>query len=261
MDKNILRPRLCQLIKPQPEVEFGFNLHAEKNNGHFIGKVDRDSVAEKAGLEEGQRIVGVNGILVYPTTPNRDVVQIIKSDPARTELLVATAEVDQWYRKNGKEYNFQDAEIFEPIVGKMAQFPLSKAPPVAAAVENGVTNGGVAHKPDVAAVEESSVMQDVVAKPLEAIRNISKPVEEAKKESTLPRPPPPEKVATVERSTSENFRSPSLDRNGGLSAHHHQDWMNLSAAELRERVTRHKKSDPRKQNLSLLQKYEIIHNL
>lgn len=66
-----LRARLSRLIKPEPTSEFGFNLHAEKNAGHFIGKIDRDSIAELAGLEEGQRIVGVNGVLIYPHTPHK----------------------------------------------------------------------------------------------------------------------------------------------------------------------------------------------
>jgi len=64
-------PRLCHVRKAQPDDEYGFNLHAEKNRGHFVGKVDAGSVAEKAGLIQGHRIVGVNGTLVHPKTPHK----------------------------------------------------------------------------------------------------------------------------------------------------------------------------------------------
>lgn len=48
--------------------EYGFNLHAESNKGYFIGKVDQNSIAENAGLVEGQRIVGVNKTLIYSSS-------------------------------------------------------------------------------------------------------------------------------------------------------------------------------------------------
>lgn len=54
--------------KQRPNDEFGFNLHAERSKGHFIGAVDAGGIADLAGLETGQRIVGVNGELVYPTS-------------------------------------------------------------------------------------------------------------------------------------------------------------------------------------------------
>lgn len=54
-----------------PTDEFGFNLHAEKGKGHFIGKVDKGSIAENSGLVLGQRIVGVNGTLVFPNTAHK----------------------------------------------------------------------------------------------------------------------------------------------------------------------------------------------
>lgn len=65
------RARLSRIEKPTPVDEYGFNLHAEKGRGHFIGKVDPDSLAEGCGLEEGQRIVGVNGTLIFPNTPHK----------------------------------------------------------------------------------------------------------------------------------------------------------------------------------------------
>lgn len=64
-------PRLSHLVKKSPDDEFGFNLHAEKGRGHFIGKVDSGGIGDKAGLVMGQRIVGVNGELIFPSTPHK----------------------------------------------------------------------------------------------------------------------------------------------------------------------------------------------
>jgi predicted metalloprotease with PDZ domain len=64
------KPLLCTLEKKAPTDEFGFNLHAERGRGHFIGKVDESSIAHRSGLVLAQRIVGVNGTLIFPTTPH-----------------------------------------------------------------------------------------------------------------------------------------------------------------------------------------------
>ncbi|VDM67984.1 unnamed protein product [Strongylus vulgaris] len=63
---------MCTLLsKSSQSEEFGFNLHAEKGRGHFIGTVDQGGIGDRAGLRMGQRIVGVNGVLVYPNTPHK----------------------------------------------------------------------------------------------------------------------------------------------------------------------------------------------
>lgn len=60
------RPLLCKLVKTKVGDEFGFNLHVERNRGHFVGQVDPQSIAHLSGLVLGQRVVGVNGTLVFP---------------------------------------------------------------------------------------------------------------------------------------------------------------------------------------------------
>ncbi|EYC04072.1 hypothetical protein Y032_0090g2399 [Ancylostoma ceylanicum] len=107
---NKPRARLCKLEKSSQSEEFGFNLHAEKGRGHFIGTVDQGGIGDRAGLRMGQRIVGVNGVLVYPNTPHKEVVAQIKRSPLRTTLLVASEEVDRWYKDNGAEYSFDYVE-------------------------------------------------------------------------------------------------------------------------------------------------------
>lgn len=107
---NKPRARLCKLEKSSQSEEFGFNLHAEKGRGHFIGTVDQGGIGDRAGLRMGQRIVGVNGVLVYPNTPHKEVVAQIKRSPLRTTLLVASEEVDKWYKEHGAEFSFDYVE-------------------------------------------------------------------------------------------------------------------------------------------------------
>lgn len=54
-------PRLCHLVKWPDFDGYGFNLHGEKTKpGQYIGKVDKDSPAELAGLKANDRIIEVN---------------------------------------------------------------------------------------------------------------------------------------------------------------------------------------------------------
>lgn len=55
------KPRLCHVEKTFPEQEYGFNLHAERGRGQFIGSVDAGSPADLARLKSGDRIYAVNG--------------------------------------------------------------------------------------------------------------------------------------------------------------------------------------------------------
>src|SRR5689334_10548542 len=55
------RLRLCTVRKSREGEEYGFNLHAERSKGQYIGDVDVDSPAYRGGLRTGDRIIGVNG--------------------------------------------------------------------------------------------------------------------------------------------------------------------------------------------------------
>ncbi|KAH7725447.1 Protein NRFL-1 a, partial [Aphelenchoides avenae] len=138
-----LRPRLCRLEKHSPIDEFGFNLHAERGKGHYIGTVDSGGIADKAGLETGQRIVGVNGTLVFPTTPHKEVVALIKREPLATELLVASESVDRWYTDQGIPYSFDTAEVYCTKGSKSSRAPSEAAK--SANSEHSKPNGSVPH--------------------------------------------------------------------------------------------------------------------
>jgi membrane-associated protease RseP (regulator of RpoE activity) len=219
-------------------------LHAEKGKGHFIGKVDPNSIAERAGLEEGQRIVGVNNTLIYPDTIHKDVVTLIKKDANLTELLVVFPEIDNWYRGKEMEFSFDDAET--------VQFEVDSHHVHIPHVEQPVSNGKAVHvehpKEEVTVVKVApspphhveahpSSHQDVIH---EEIKHV--PVEPKRQSPPAPRPAP----------------VPAHVQSNGAP-----DLFRLSAAEMRERLSSQKKADPRKEagNLSLKQKYDIIQSL
>lgn len=118
--------RLCVLRTwPEHFDGYGFNLHAEKSKtsasspngglpfsgGQFVGKVDRGSPAESAGLREGDRIVQVDGVDIEGETHSKVVARIKKGSAAdgdaedsavsRCSLLVVDRRADTYYREKG----------------------------------------------------------------------------------------------------------------------------------------------------------------
>lgn len=121
--------RLCVLRTwPDHFDGYGFNLHAEKSKtsasspnsglpfsgGQFVGKVDRGSPAESAGLREGDRIVQVDGVDIDGETHSKVVARIKKGSVAdgaadhdddesvsRCSLLVVDRRADTYYREKG----------------------------------------------------------------------------------------------------------------------------------------------------------------
>ncbi|ESO12809.1 hypothetical protein HELRODRAFT_105536 [Helobdella robusta] len=90
-------PRLCRMVKRSDFSGFGFNLHANKGTpGQFIGKVDENSPAERAGLKAGDRIVEVNGVNISNEN-HQQVVQRIRSGGEVTEFLVVDQDADVFY--------------------------------------------------------------------------------------------------------------------------------------------------------------------
>ena len=103
---NEPRPRLCHLRRWPDFNGYGFNLHCEKNKpGQFIGKVDRESPAESAGLREGDRIIEVNHVPIGNEN-HRQVVARIKEGvsrdgtkhPDEVILLVVDPDTDEYYK-------------------------------------------------------------------------------------------------------------------------------------------------------------------
>lgn len=96
------KARSCHIVKWEHFDGYGFNLHAEKGKpGQYIGKVDEGSPAEAAGLRQGDRILEVNGESIANKT-HKQVVELIKTLPGETRLLVADPEDDVVITDTGK---------------------------------------------------------------------------------------------------------------------------------------------------------------
>lgn len=52
----------------------------------------------------------------------QEVVSLIKKNPLRTELLVASEEVDQWYAENHMEYSFGRVDLYNLENGSSVSF-------------------------------------------------------------------------------------------------------------------------------------------
>ncbi|KRZ40789.1 Na(+)/H(+) exchange regulatory cofactor NHE-RF2, partial [Trichinella pseudospiralis] len=231
-------PRLCTLVRSNVNQEYGFNLHADRGRGHFIGKVDVGSIAERAGLEQGQRIVGVNNTLIYVSSSHKDVVRLIKQDPSGVQLLVASPSVDDWYRSNGVEFSFTETETWLPSVVTSEQ-------------RKDNNNGYVTTTEGDDQIDGKFKME---------ITKTATPMTE-----------PEQRKISLENVNDQQFGAESA--NGSSFSSHYVsqesqssrdglgDLWDLTAAEMRQRLLRQKKVDPRSQPLSLEKKYEIAQNL
>lgn len=94
-------PRLCHITKWADFQGYGFNLHAERDRpGQFIGTIDDGSPAQAAGLQEGDRIIEVNGANIESES-HKQVIERVKAGGNETSLLVVDTEADQYFKKNG----------------------------------------------------------------------------------------------------------------------------------------------------------------
>lgn len=91
------RARLCVVKSWKDGKGYGFSMQAQKGKtGHFIGHLDDDSPAQLAGLDDGDRIIEVNGENVEDIT-HKEVVEKIKSVPDEVKMLVVNAESDKYF--------------------------------------------------------------------------------------------------------------------------------------------------------------------
>lgn len=90
--------RLCHIIS-SPTGGFGFNMQSEKGRpGQFIGVVDDDSPAHRAGLKQGDRIIEVNGVNIEGDT-HKQAVEKIKAIPNETTLLVVDNDAEKYFKE------------------------------------------------------------------------------------------------------------------------------------------------------------------
>lgn len=220
------RPRQCHLVK-WPEFDgYGFNLHAEKSKpGQYVGKVDPGSPAEFAGLKEGDRIVEVNGVNINHEN-HKQVVQRIKAMPGETTLLVVDLETEEYYRQR------------EVVVRCTMSNVLRRSA-------------------DRSAKPKEDEKEDVE--------------DELSAGESVEKTPPPAKHRHASSSGSTGMTpsprsTPSPDHTLQSQSSRRSDWdglnLNMSAAEMRERIGSRKKRDPRKDDrMDFKTKHDIILSL
>ncbi|XP_031361765.1 Na(+)/H(+) exchange regulatory cofactor NHE-RF3 [Lonchura striata] len=94
-----LQPRECTVSK-KPQKKYGFFLRIEQDTaGHIVRNVERNSPAERAGLQDGDRVLRVNGVFV-DKEEHAQVVEMVRNSGNSVVLLVLD---DASYEKAQKE--------------------------------------------------------------------------------------------------------------------------------------------------------------
>ncbi|XP_022381848.1 Na(+)/H(+) exchange regulatory cofactor NHE-RF3 isoform X1 [Enhydra lutris kenyoni] len=84
---SIFHPRECELSKQEGQ-SYGFFLRIEKDtDGHLVRVVEKGSPAEKAGLQDGDRVLRINGVFV-DKEEHMQVVELVRKSGNSVTLLV-----------------------------------------------------------------------------------------------------------------------------------------------------------------------------
>ncbi|XP_037289078.1 Na(+)/H(+) exchange regulatory cofactor NHE-RF2 [Rhipicephalus microplus] len=273
------QPRLCHMTKWRDFEGYGFNLHAEKDRrGQYVGKIDEGSPAEYAGLREGDRIVEVNGVNVQQEA-HRDIVERIRAVPDETRLLVLTADGEQWYRDRDIQVHGNQANVL-----RLRNPELNPA-------TNGESRGDGAMAAAADGSECSQEDEAAQSAPTPVLRRQSdldgkEDTEEEESRSSESEPVPaktevsareepngtgdkaaegPVTGLTQVDSGSESKPAPGTEpapaepanamSNGSLN------MLNMSASEMRQLLAQRKKHDPKKIQMDLKKKYELIEQM
>uniref|UniRef100_A0A8C4NLX3 PDZ domain-containing protein n=1 Tax=Eptatretus burgeri TaxID=7764 RepID=A0A8C4NLX3_EPTBU len=90
-------PRLCKLSRGPHG--FGFHLNGIRGMpGHYIRAIDPDSSAEKAGLQDGDRLLVVSGVATGALNHD-EVVNLICAEGEQVSFTLLDPDSDQWYTK------------------------------------------------------------------------------------------------------------------------------------------------------------------
>lgn len=84
---STFNPRECKLSKKEGQ-NYGFFLRIEKDtDGHLVRVIEEGSPAEKAGLLDGDRVLGINGVFV-DKEEHAQVVELVRKSGNSVTLLV-----------------------------------------------------------------------------------------------------------------------------------------------------------------------------
>ncbi|XP_059946383.1 Na(+)/H(+) exchange regulatory cofactor NHE-RF3 isoform X2 [Mesoplodon densirostris] len=84
---STFNPRECKLSKQEGQ-SYGFSLRIEKDtDGHLVRVVEKGSPAEKAGLQDGDRVLRINGVFV-DKKEHMQVVDLVRKSGNSVTILV-----------------------------------------------------------------------------------------------------------------------------------------------------------------------------
>ncbi|XP_055624454.1 Na(+)/H(+) exchange regulatory cofactor NHE-RF1 [Toxorhynchites rutilus septentrionalis] len=240
--------RLCHVVKRPDFDGYGFNLHAEKGRpGQYIGKVDDGSPAESAGLRQGDRIIEVNGTNITTET-HKKVVELIKSVPNETKLLVIDPRADgndlkmasSKAKNGGVDVNDNSKQIIESSEKSTNQNKHDV---------NGDEDANNKKNNNVDTSANKMTNGDAKKQPPHAVDQI---IEDTKALSV---------VATSPKTAESNGKSAVASANGSSTKEGLKLNLNMTAAELRAQLAARKKYDPKNDVCDLRKKYEIIQKM
>ena len=91
------KPRLCLLRKWSEAEGYGFNLQSKSDsNVCYVSEIDTDSPSDYCGLKALDNVFEVNGQSVS-NLKHEDIVNLVRSNPAEVELLVADQRTMDYY--------------------------------------------------------------------------------------------------------------------------------------------------------------------
>ncbi|XP_004619223.3 Na(+)/H(+) exchange regulatory cofactor NHE-RF3 [Sorex araneus] len=126
---STFNPRECKLSKKEGE-SYGFFLRIEKDiDGHLVRLVEKDSPAEKAGLQDGDRVLRINGVFVDKEEHLQVVDLVRKSGNSVTFLVLdggsyekaVKAQVDLKELGHGEKEPSVDGERPAPVLNGAVQ--------------------------------------------------------------------------------------------------------------------------------------------
>ncbi|RUS80489.1 hypothetical protein EGW08_011740, partial [Elysia chlorotica] len=288
-EDELHRPRLCHL-KIWPHFQgYGFNLHAERDKpGQFIGLVDPGSPAEAAGLRVNDRIVEVNGVNVE-NQAHPEVIARIKAVPNETRLLVVDRETDAYYKERGVTAHSAMPQV-DVIVAESSASNDDEAPAAAFVADSDADVAAAAvteleddapkeleqeeekdveepkeeekeeekleenvvveeEKVEVKEEEEVAVVAEVEVEPEPTIEEPVNGVSSAPEPEPAHVPEPEPEFAVAPTPAPAPAPTPAPPVVEGLE-------LNLSVAEMKERLKQRKKQDPRAAKMTFEQKYK-----
>ncbi|XP_043928063.1 Na(+)/H(+) exchange regulatory cofactor NHE-RF3 [Protopterus annectens] len=159
-DQMKYKPKLCFLEKSP--VGYGFHMNAIRGTlGQFIKEVSKGSPAEKAGLEDDDIVVEVNGVNVE-NMAHEDAVLEVRKTKGKLSMLVASKDAYNYFKANKIPITAALAVNPTSDIGNVPATPLSAANPVAIATAaegpaaRSVAPAGIAPATEVTKTEDIS---------------------------------------------------------------------------------------------------------